>query len=511
MTRCTSKHFYADGHKIATGAAKVVIDGKPKVVVARSAHNSGEIALAEFAELVAAGRHDGSLVVETPTTPRLELHLDPFAYQGRSGRASGTPNRGSLTDLITPLIMNRTNSLLAKTFASSPHQLYLVGGSVRDSLSGKAKFDDLDYTTDARPDDIESMVVALGPIWVAGKRFGTIGVTPSGHGQKVEVTTFRAEQYEDDSRKPVVSFGDSIEDDLVRRDFTINAMAIAMVDGGGYTAGQLVDPFGGLEDLEKGILRTPGNPIDTMSEDPLRIDRALRFAAMWGFDLHPDLAVAIAETSERQAVVSTERRTEELRKILKGGGAALARAMELSAQLGVALPITSNLQNDSQSRKLASKLDGPTALAGLVYLTGDTAGPDALKSLVLSNEEQRAAVSIAELTHKMLGEGNVIDARRVIRAASDEQIDSSFAIADLLIDGSTQHSLQNSLLNEVRLQRHLTPQLRAPLPVNGDDLIKSGMAPGPRIGRSLTAVMAAYLENPDLSRDTAIEIASAVE
>jgi tRNA nucleotidyltransferase/poly(A) polymerase len=443
--------------------------------------------------MVAAGDHDGS--VELPGTQESALVLSPSAYRGRHGRAAPAP------DPIEILRVNRTNQLLSDTFSTGPHQLYLVGGSVRDTLAGKTSFDDLDYTTDASPDTIEEMVDSLGPVWTAGKRFGTIGVTPRGHGQKVEVTTFRAEQYDDDSRKPTVKFGDSIEDDLARRDFTINAMAVAMVDGGGYAAGDLVDPFGGLEDLHAGVLRTPGDPHVTMSEDPLRVDRAFRFAATWNLEIDPSLAEAITATSPRLEVVSAERRTEELRKILTKGGPVLSKVMELTAELEVVHPLTSTLRNDTLTRKVVAQLSGPDALAALVHLSG-SAGPKALSNMVMAGAEQKRALQIAELVTTLSSPPSTRTAREVIRNNDDEHIEAAQQIL-----GALNVPLSNNLATSVTAEMGAAAQIRAPLPINGDSLIAAGVKPGPHFGKALDAVLSAFLDEPALTQQAALEIA----
>ena len=167
---------------------------------------------------------------------------------------------------------------LSDRFRDAGHTLYLVGGSVRDAIvatDGAPTGDatpDLDFTTDARPDDIEAVVRGWADaVWTQGKRFGTIACLRDG--QKYEITTHRAEAYRPDSRKPEVAFGDDIEDDLSRRDFTVNAMALRLPDL------ELIDPFGGLVDLAERRLRTPLDPDVSFSDDPLRMLRAARFMA----------------------------------------------------------------------------------------------------------------------------------------------------------------------------------------------------------------------------------------
>ena len=201
---------------------------------------------------------------------------------------------------------------LARAFSERGHSLYLVGGPVRDALMGITS-SDLDFTTSARPDEIEAILRKLGgPIWDMGRAFGTIGtiLTDDDREWQVEVTTFRADAYLPDSRKPEVRFGDRIEDDLLRRDFTINAMAVDLVTG------DFVDPFRGEVDLAEGVIRTPLTPEMSFSDDPLRMMRAARFAARFGFRPEPDVIRAMMSMAERLRIVSEERIRDEFSKLL---------------------------------------------------------------------------------------------------------------------------------------------------------------------------------------------------
>ena len=204
---------------------------------------------------------------------------------------------------------------LSDRFRAAGHTLYLVGGSVRDAIvaddadTADSEPPDLDFTTDARPDDVEGLLRGWADaVWTQGKRFGTIACLRGG--RKYEITTHRAEAYHPDSRKPDVAFGDSIEDDLSRRDFTVNAMALRLPDL------ELIDPFGGLVDLAERRLRTPLDPDESFADDPLRMLRAARF--MGRLDLEPtaDLVAAVTAGSGRLAIVSAERIRDELDKIM---------------------------------------------------------------------------------------------------------------------------------------------------------------------------------------------------
>ncbi|MFI6682947.1 CCA tRNA nucleotidyltransferase [Streptomyces sp. NPDC050485] len=197
---------------------------------------------------------------------------------------------------------------LANRFEEAGFSLALVGGSVRDALLGRLG-NDLDFTTDARPEDVLKIVRPWADaVWEVGIAFGTVGCQKDGY--LIEVTTYRSEAYDRTSRKPEVSYGDSIEEDLVRRDFTVNAMAVALPQK------EFVDPHGGLEDLAARVLRTPGTPEESFSDDPLRMMRAARFAAQLDFEVAPEVVTAMTEMSGRIEIVSAERVRDELNKLL---------------------------------------------------------------------------------------------------------------------------------------------------------------------------------------------------
>jgi poly(A) polymerase len=205
---------------------------------------------------------------------------------------------------------------LATAFADVGHRLYLVGGPVRDLLLGRAPAPPFDLATDARPAETKQLLGQWGDaVWTQGERYGTIGARRDRPGDKpseVEVTTFRSEVYVEDSRKPTVTFGDDIEPDLLRRDFTVNAMALE-VTGDDVT---LVDPFGGAADLATDTLRTPAPPEVTFAEDPLRMLRAARFIAGHGLEPVPELTAAVTARGERLEIVSRERIRDELDKLI---------------------------------------------------------------------------------------------------------------------------------------------------------------------------------------------------
>jgi poly(A) polymerase len=226
---------------------------------------------------------------------------------------------------------------IGERFAQAGHRLHLVGGSVRDALLGRLD-DDLDLTTDALPEQVLALVDGWADAtWDIGIAFGTVGAQKKG--QRLEITTYRAEAYDRASRKPAVAYGDSLEDDLVRRDFAMNALALQLPDWKAPDA--FVDLFGGMDDLAAGVIRTPGRPEDSFDDDPLRMLRAARFASQLGFAVAPDVVAAMTERSERIAIVSAERVRGELEKLLLGPYP--RRGLELLVETGLAAHVLPEL------------------------------------------------------------------------------------------------------------------------------------------------------------------------
>ncbi|MFI0792043.1 CCA tRNA nucleotidyltransferase [Micromonospora rubida] len=199
---------------------------------------------------------------------------------------------------------------LGRRFARAGHELHLVGGSVRDALLGRLG-DDLDFCTDAHPDQTLRIIKGWAEsVWETGREFGTIGCQRDG--LRLEITTFRAEAYDQVSRNPVVEYGTNLTDDLKRRDFTINAMAVSL-PGHRFT-----DPHGGLDDLAAKVIRTPGTPAESFGDDPLRMLRAARFAAQLRFTVHPDVRAAMARMAADLDRITAERIRDEFTKLLCG-------------------------------------------------------------------------------------------------------------------------------------------------------------------------------------------------
>lgn len=223
-----------------------------------------------------------------------------------------------------------TAQVLADRFANAGFKLALVGGSVRDALLGRLSAD-LDFTTNAKPEQTRAILTNwAGAIWETGAAFGTIAAKGGREDPvTIEITTYRSEIYPNESRKPTVSFGDSLEGDLHRRDFTINAMALELTSSEPI----FIDPYGGLEDLAAKILRTPAKPELSFSDDPLRMMRAARFAAQLNFVVDQPALDAVAAMKDRIAIVSAERIRDEFVKLL----------MSASPRLGLSILVESGL------------------------------------------------------------------------------------------------------------------------------------------------------------------------
>ncbi|WP_307864280.1 CCA tRNA nucleotidyltransferase [Agrococcus sp. TF02-05] len=223
------------------------------------------------------------------------------------------------TARLHALVASSPTSDLAAAFAAAGHELALVGGPVRDAFLDRP-VTDLDFTTSASPDEILRIVAPLADAtWDVGREFGTIAARI--RGADVEITTYRADQYDGVSRKPSVQFGESLEDDLVRRDFTVNAMALRVTPARGEAGEadavpQLVDVGGGLEHLLARVIDTPQAPERSFDDDPLRMMRAARFSAQLGFEVAPRVRVAMAELADRIQGISAERVRDELSKLL---------------------------------------------------------------------------------------------------------------------------------------------------------------------------------------------------
>lgn len=248
--------------------------------------------------------------------------------------ARATATLESLSETLAPL---------AAAFDAKGHTLYLVGGSVRDALLGKLSHD-LDFTTSARPEVTREILDKYAEVvWDTGIDFGTLSAEK--HGQQIEITTFRSDTYDGSSRNPDVQFGDTLEGDLVRRDFTVNAMAVEIRPDG---SAQFQDPLGGLDALVEGVLDTPALPSQSFHDDPLRMLRAARFVSQLGLAVAPRVREAMTDMAGEINRITAERIQVELDKLILG--AAPWDGFDLLVSTGIAdhvLPELSGIQMES--------------------------------------------------------------------------------------------------------------------------------------------------------------------
>ena len=299
----------------------------------------------------------------------------------------GTPvPEGTFDDL------GATVAPLSGRFIDAGHHLYLVGGLVRDRLMGADRTPDNDLTTDATPDRIRELVEGVADVvWLQGERFGTVGLRVGDHA--MEITTHRAEAYVGDSRKPVVRFSTDLHEDLGRRDFTVNAMAVDVADG------TLHDPFDGRADLSAGILRTPLSPAESFGDDPLRMLRAARFHARYGLIPADGLVETARSLADRLGIVSGERIRGELFRLLEvedpTAGFSLLEEIDL---LWRVLPEVAGLEEDARLSALAQvatvEADPVLRLAVIAWATGGLA--NSATALRLSGSDAGLIVDLLE-------------------------------------------------------------------------------------------------------------------
>ena len=372
---------------------------------------------------------------------------------------------------ITPVIDE-----LGALFHKAGEELYLVGGSVRDALLGRLGHD-LDFTTSADPDTTERLLHRFSSaVWTVGKEFGTIGASKksNGHELQIEITTFRADAYEPDSRKPIVAYGDNVQDDLVRRDFTVNAMAWSPETG-------LVDPFGGVDDLRGKSIRCVGDPARRFQEDALRILRALRFSSSLGFSIEAETAAALRADRARLEKVSAERIAAELVKIVCGtrAPAVLREFPEVVARV---LPGW-DCDPDALGRAPA---DPAVRLAMLFSTEADAEA--ALRRLKFDRATIRAAKALLAFRTAPLAEDRPA-VRRMLRKLGPAAFRRLLAMRAAY--GAPLAGVARTL-GEV-LEEGDCWSLDA-LAVKGGGLLAAGVPAGPELGRTLAALLDAVID-----------------
>lgn len=401
-----------------------------------------------------------------------------------------------------PAVLDEVEELAA-LFQAADRRLYLVGGIVRDLWLDRPVDDesDIDLTTDAIPAETKAIIADWADaVWLQGERFGTIGARRGG--RSLEITTHRAEVYTPDSRKPEVAFGTDVDVDLSRRDFTVNAMAI---DAAG---GDLVDPFGGADDLAARRLRTPLDPEVSFADDPLRMLRAARFITRYELVPAPELFGAAEGLRDRLDIVSAERIRDEFEKFL--GAATIDRGMSFLVQTGLLEQVLPDAEPASVAAgvELAQAVPPPwwLRLAALLYpLPGDAA--DALRAMRCSRETsattQRVISGARFLESLDSGSAGVALDDAAIRRWIDlvgPHAEQSMALARAAgTDASVEHGWRDLASREDLSD--FDP------PISGPEIMEIlGVEPGPVVGLALKEVRAHRIEHGPITSDQARQI-----
>lgn len=394
----------------------------------------------------------------------------------------------ALRVLITPT---------ADLLRADGHQLYFVGGIVRDLILGGGDFSDVDLTTDARPKAIKAALRgSADALWTQGERFGTIGAMIGEHA--FEITTHRAESYDEASRKPVVSFGDDLPTDLSRRDFTMNSMAIDVATG------ELVDPYGGRSDLAARQLRTPLDPEISFADDPLRMLRAARFIPRFDLTAAPELVATALALRERMTIVSGERIHDELAKLLKLptplGGLRFLAETGLLNQIG--------LGSSGDSLEAVAALPSASARrAGLLLEMSEDEVATFLQALRFSNADRRMTTRTL-VGSRRLARTAALDFHKVapeLRAVAalvgTDALEDVVALLPLLEASEERTFAIRQALNELNAREDLDD--RTP-PLEGNEIMQLlGVPAGPAIGEALAHLESLRLEGGPLSADQA--------
>lgn len=371
-------------------------------------------------------------------------------------------------------------------YEAAGHPVYVVGGAVRDALAGKAP-NDIDLTSPATPEQTSELLDPIGAVYPLGIEHGTVVVNTDG--QDYEVTTHRTERYDPGSRSPITEFTDDLQADLSRRDFTVNAMAY------NPATRELIDPFGGRADLEAGIIRAVGDPDQRFGEDPLRIIRAVRFAAVNGWAIDPATEAAAKRQADRLSIVSVERVSTELDKVLKSPRpGALRDAHTIADRFGVTDrmfgPLAPAFTRPTEDGWVPiDDVPAPYRLPALVAAAG--ADPGVLVSQMKRGRDEARDVANVLNAARMIRGGQVAGA---LRRYPDDVI--------VAVEALTTYATPMLAGHWVNRQR-----LRGPLPVNGDDMIALGLT-GREVGAALARIEAAFLANGGfLTREQALDLA----
>lgn len=392
---------------------------------------------------------------------------------------------------------------LARLFTAAGYRLYLVGGVVREAVAGRFLAGaDLDCTTDARPPAVRRLVGGLATsLWTQGERFGTIGCVVDG--QAFEITTHRGERYEPHSRKPVVAFGDDVEQDLARRDFTVNAMAVDTADG------TLIDPHGGRKDLAARILRTPLDPAISFGDDPLRMLRAARFIASHGLAPEGALVEAVGTMGERLQIVAVERTRDEFEKLLlvedpSEGFDFLARTGLIERVLaGAARP------DPAEAGRVAAAVAADPASRWASLFVRHPAGTAAasLRGMRCSSALVSEAAGLVGARIQLVGTGNSPQEVRRFVYTCPVPVDRALAFSRAVVDALDEPRAGLDSFEATLAELRRTEDVDYPeLPLDGDEVMAAlHLEPGPTVGRALALLREMSFEDGPISKAEATE------
>ena len=413
---------------------------------------------------------------------------------------------GSLIPVLTE------TAPLADLFAARGRRLFLVGGAIRDlAFDADLESIDLDFTTDALPEEIKQIVEPIASsLWTQGEKFGTIGCVIEGRG--CEITTHRKEAYDHDSRKPVVEFGKDITEDLARRDFTINAIAVEL------PAGTLVDPFEGMSALDERVLATPLSAEESFTDDPLRMLRAARFVAQFNLTPTQEIMAAMSEMGERLGIVSAERISDETEKTLLLEDPTAAFGLLASTGLGDRVLGEGFAAEATALGKRLGQLPSSLVLrlAGL-FMAGaaDRAGK---LSLRFSKSTLREADAIAEMAGDWLrilsetkgdapGDMTTDTASELrrwqVRADAPPELLQAAKELAAVVAGERGLSAQHAALEKLYLESDME---NLKVPVSGSEIMERLQLPsGPLIGEVLEHISGILVQEGQMTKSEALE------
>ena len=383
---------------------------------------------------------------------------------------------------------------LAERFAAGGHRVFLVGGVVRDALLGlplDTAFD-LDLTTDAQPSAVKAILEEWADtLWTQGERFGTIGARRGD--RRVEITTHRTERYQPGSRKPDVVFAVAIEADLSRRDFTVNAMAVELPDGG------LVDPFGGAADLADRRLRTPLDPEATFSDDPLRMLRAARFLAQFELTAEPELTTAISAMADRLSIVANERIRDELDRLLSLPNPALG--FKLLFEAGLAERVLGVGGDGSAAMALLNRA-GDDPIVRLAVLLDNLGSPEKARA-ALTDRRAPASTNQAVFAILTAARSAVEQPPKTLPALRRWVVDAGDFVNQSVVAASALGAA-GTLAADVAALMEAEPDLCGPPVLDGEQIMALlELVPGPAVGAAVEELRRHRLDSGPLSSEEA--------